>query len=99
MDVQPTVPARLHGVAAARLIPDRAFAKMLPTRPARRRSFRNHTALKGTGMNDEQRKFARQLIHHAIHSATGSLIWRLPTFLLVLLLGVLIWAVFQFNLF
>ena len=50
-------------------------------------------------MNNEQRKSARKLVHHAIHSATGSLIWRLPTFLLVLLLAVLIWAVFQFNLF
>ena len=96
MDVRPTVPARFHGVAAARLIPDRGFAKMLPPR---HRRFGNHSALKGTGMNDEQRKFARKLIHHAIHSATGSLIWRLPTFMLVLLLAVLIWAVFQFNLF
>ena len=81
------------------MILDCAFAKMLPHRPPRRRSFGNHSALKGTGMNNEQRKFAKQLIHHAINSATGSLIWRLPTFMLVLLLAVLIWAVFQFNLF
>ena len=81
------------------MIPDHGFAKMLPLRPPRRRSFGNHTALKGSGMNDEQRKFARKLIHHSIRSATGSLTRRLPTFLLVLLLVVLIWAVFQFNLF
>jgi hypothetical protein len=57
------------------------------------------TVQKEIGMNDEQRNFVRQLLHQAINSATNSLIWRLPTLILVLLLVGLIWAVFQFNLF
>lgn len=50
-------------------------------------------------MNDEQRNFVRQLIHHAINSATTSLIWRLPTLVIVVLLATLIGAVFYFNLY
>lgn len=56
-------------------------------------------ALSEVPMNDEQRNFVRQLIHHAINSATTSLIWRLPTLIIVVLLAALIGAVFYFNLY
>ena len=50
-------------------------------------------------MNNEQRNFVRQLVHQAIRSSMSSLIWRLPTLVVLVLLALLIGAVFYFGLY
>jgi hypothetical protein len=50
-------------------------------------------------MNDEPRKFLRQLVHQAIHSSITSVIWRLPTLAVLVLLALLVGVVFYFGLY
>jgi len=50
-------------------------------------------------MNNEQRNFVRQLVHHAIRSSMSSVIWRLPMPVVLVLLALLIGAVVYFGLY
>jgi hypothetical protein len=50
-------------------------------------------------MDDQQRQFLRNLIHQAIQSALNATIWRLPTPVLLVLLGSLIAVVIYFGLY
>ena len=50
-------------------------------------------------MNNEQRKFVRQLVNQAIRSATSSVMWRLPMPVVLVLLALLIGAAFYFGLY
>ena len=50
-------------------------------------------------MNDPARNFLRQLLHQAINSGIHSLLWRLPTLMLVLVISAMIFAVWYWQLF
>jgi hypothetical protein len=50
-------------------------------------------------MDDQQRQFLRNLVHQAIQAALNATIWRLPTPVLLVLLGSLIAAVIYFRLY
>lgn len=50
-------------------------------------------------MDDQGKNFIRQLLHHAIHSGITSLLWRLPTLFLLVVVILMIAAVWYFKLF
>lgn len=50
-------------------------------------------------MDDRVRNFVRQLLHQSIHSGIRTLLWRLPTLLLILVIIGLIAAVWYWDLF
>ncbi len=49
-------------------------------------------------MNNEQRRFMRQLAHRAINSGVRSIMWRMPTLMLVVVIAALIGAVWYWEL-
>jgi hypothetical protein len=57
------------------------------------------TVSRDASMDDQQRQFLRNLLHQVLNSSILSVIWRLPTPVLVGLIGVTIFAIFYFRLF
>ena len=50
-------------------------------------------------MSDGPKEFFRQLLHQAIHAGVHNVMWRLPTFWLVVALAVMIGAVVYYGLY
>ena len=50
-------------------------------------------------MDDQQKKFLRDLLHQVLQMALGATIWRLPTLVLLLLIGGAIFVIWQYRLF
>ena len=50
-------------------------------------------------MTPELRGFIQRLIHTAIHSGIHSILFRLPLGVVIVLVGLLIWAVVHFQLY
>jgi hypothetical protein len=50
-------------------------------------------------MDPRQRDFWRNLLHHGIHAAIRTIIWRLPLALVIGLLAILIFVVIYFRLY